>query len=113
MIFPNRRRSRALSKANIKHDLRRGSRTPSRGDILLNVNETVTDHRHVSRSPKSPRGTHERDGDHKQRHVSRSPKSPRERNENGGDQRHFSGSPKSPREGHEIGGDHREDNLKV
>ena len=34
-----RRRSRALSKANIKNDLRRNSRTPSRGDIFRVENE--------------------------------------------------------------------------
>ena len=37
--FP-RRRSRACSKANIRQDLRRGSRAPSRGDIFQVEDET-------------------------------------------------------------------------
>ena len=36
----DRRKSRALSKANIKIESRRGSRAPSRGDIFSIENET-------------------------------------------------------------------------
>ena len=98
MIYPHRRRSRALSKANIKHDLRRGSRSASRGDIFLNVNDKHADHRHGSRSPKPPRKRNE-NGASDQRHPPKSPREPR----------HASRSPKSTRERPEL----REDNSKV
>ena len=88
----SRRRSRALSRANIKHDVRRGSRTPSRGNILLNVNEKRTK---CHRTP--------RDVSPDQRFVS-----PRERK--AWDERlPLSESPKSSREREEILGDHDQD----
>ena len=68
IYYLDRRRSRALSKANIKHDLRRGSR----GDVLPNTHHhKVTSHKHVSSSLKSQRPN--TGGD--LRYVSRSPKS--------------------------------------
>ena len=92
----SRRRSRALSRANIRHDVRRGSRAASRADILLNVNEKRSDKtRQVAKSHKTPRDV---SPDH--RFVS-----PRERKVR--DVRlPVSESPKSSREKPEILGDH-------
>ena len=93
MNFSNfcRRRSRALSRANIKHDVGRGSRTASRGDILLNVNEKRSDKtRQVAKSHKTPRDVspdhrfvspRERKVRDVRLPVSESPKSSRERPE--------------------------------
>ena len=98
-VFPrfiifSRRRSRALSRANIKHDLRRGSRTHSRADILLNVNERRSDKtRHKTPRDASP--------DH--RFVSPSRRKVRD------ERLPVSESPKSSRERQEILGDHQQE----
>ena len=80
IYFINRRRSRALSKANIKHDLRRGSR----GDVLPNTHHhKATGHKQVfpTTSPKSQRPHTGKD----LRHVSKSPKSCSENKDKLGD----------------------------
>ena len=97
-VFPcftnfSRRRSRALSRANIRHDVRRGSRA----DHLVNVNEKrIEQIRQAGRShrtprdvsPVSPLSPHQRFVSPRDRRVrderlpgSESPKSPRERRE--------------------------------
>ena len=83
----SRRRSRALSRANIRHDVRRGSRAASRADILLNVNEKRADQTRSHRTPRDLSPDHrfvsprERKVPDERLPVSQSPKPPREKEE--------------------------------